>query len=451
MSYRAMGLWIACLVFAACSSEPPSSTTGGVVGSPAGERDWSGSDDPGLASPGYASAIRDLTAANERGDIDGTVAAAQRALAIAPASEATWQTLSNIYISAGRDTEALRFFGDRVERNDRRMWAWFFQGYHAFRVNRWDLAATSFETVTELEPDYPEGWFRLGVTRHTAGDFPGAVDALRNAYRLSKENALYAAYLGRGLRVIGETDESAQVVSDALMLHPDSAQLHLALGRLRAGANELDEAETLIRRAVELEPSSAEAHSELASVLLRLGRTDDGRREERTAVRIRDYNRVKGFLVERMGLLPEHPLVPLLLAEVEMSERKPVEARRALARSLQFGGDPKRIAAGEVWLAVFQSELDAADSAVARLGSGPRAELARSMNANLNQDFDAARDHLDRALAEAPEEKIFLRRAADQCRTLGQDQRAETLLDRAEQAGFASAPTTQILVEKAPG
>lgn len=414
-----------------------------------GQRDWTGSNDPGLASPAYAEAIRELTAANDRGDFEGAIVAAQRALSIAPASRATWQSLSNLYISAGRDQQAMAFFSDRVKRNHERVWAWFFQGYHAFRTNQWVLASRSFERVTALEPEYAEAWFRLGVTRHTLGGFDEAVIALRTAYKLTPDDALYASMLGRELRIVGAYEEADEVISAAIQKHPESARLHMAWGRLRARGGELVDAETSFRRSIKLDPASVEAHAELATLLQRQGRADEGFREEMIATRLRDYSRDRSFLVERVGLLPDHPVVAMLLAELEMSERKIAEARRWLARSAQFGGDPERIAAGEMWLATSLEDLETAKRIAERLGSGPRGSLGRAMLALLEQDPDAAKKHLERALAAAPEEKIFLRRAADLCRELGLVERADELLVRAEQASFASAPKAQVAVSSA--
>jgi tetratricopeptide (TPR) repeat protein len=92
----------------------------------------------------------------------------------------------------------------------------------AVRAEQDGLAALQpvYAHVTQLEPDYAEGWARLAAAQFEAGNLDQATAALRTAVRLEPRH--YAAWTGLGavLESQGDMAEAAVAYREALWLNP---------------------------------------------------------------------------------------------------------------------------------------------------------------------------------------------------------------------------------------
>ena len=241
-------------------------------------------------------------------------------------------------------------------------------------------------------------------------------------------------------RRLGQYDDAAQVTDVALTRFPDSADLHYARGQLRLRAMDYAEAEASLRRAIELDPSHREAHETLATVLLRTDRAGEARREQAVASRLMDYEAGKRNMEPHLASSRD-PAVPMLLAELELTERHYDDAIRWFSRAIALGGASARPVVGRAEALYSSGDVEGGDADLARLGdlSHPRIELARAARAVATGDADAARTYLATAVRGTLDEREFLRRAADLYDRIGDGARADALLQRAAEAPRTSS------------
>lgn len=400
------------------------------------------------SGPAYRAAREAFAAALQRGDSEAARRSAMVALDAAPAVREPYALLSRIFVERGDDTAALQLFTIRVGRDPEIGHAWFFKGFHESRLQRWDVAVSSLERAVELTPNQAEAHYYLALALHTAGEFDRALEESTAAHRLAPEVPRHAARLSRALRVVGRYDEAERVVAEAMLRSPDSAELNFAMAQLRIRQGRDDDAERLLKRAVKLDPGLGQAHTTLVGLLMRAGREAEARRTAAIAERLVDYRRYRAFLLERMGLIPDHPGVPLLMAELELAEHRPREALQWAVRSESLGGDALRLAAARASAHIALGQIPRAEAELKRIEAwdDPRADLARAaFHASQGRDGQAT-NWLDSALSRGPEEKQFLRRAADVFESMGRDDASNDLLSRATLAPFPSAPSTSLVL-----
>jgi Flp pilus assembly protein TadD len=389
--------------------------------------------DPEAARAAHRQHLAEGRALHERGDPAGAVRQAARALVALPTEPLSYGLVSRLYVELDDDETAIGFFeliardhGDLAE-------PWHYKGFHEFRLGRWADALQSFRRAEANAPDDPRNPFRQGLVLQTMGDFDGARERLQRAFDLDPGDAVAAARLSRVLRVTGDYDAADRIVVDALIDSPDSAELHYSLGQLRLRQGRNGEAEAALRRAIAIDRLRWDAHHDLARLLSRTGRDGEGRREGLTADRLRDYADVVGAMNRRVSERPNDPEAVLALAELELTEHNLEDAKRWMVRGRELAGPSKRLAALGLELAILDGDLARAEplASAVRDDPGPGAGLAlAAFDLATDRTEDALR-RLEAAVADAPAERSFLRRAADLYAAAGRNEQSDKLHVRA--------------------
>jgi len=382
------------------------------------------------AHHGYLEQARELHAS---GDPAAAVRQAARALVALPAEPESYDLVSRLYIELGDDETAVGFFGLIARDHGELAEPWYYKGFHLFRLGRWEEALESFRAAEANAPEDPRNPFRQGLILQAMGDFEGALGKLRRAADLDPQDPVIAARLSRVLRVSGDYAEAERVVTAALAVSPDSADLQYALAQLRLREGRDVEAEAALRRAIALHPVRPDAHHDLARLLARTDRANEGRREQMRADRLRDYADVSGSMARAAMDRPQDSEPALALAELELAEGNAPAARRWWSRASRLDGATVRVTALEVEILVSEGDLRAAESAAGSLrgSSDPRARLSlAALDLAMGRTEDGVA-RLAEAVAAAPADRSFLRRAADLYERAGNRPASEGLLVRA--------------------
>jgi len=401
-------------------------------------------DEPVAPDPVFRAHQERFTALYQAGDYAKAMDEAVAAMKQAPQRSEPYVWISGLYSRLGRDEQGIAFFAERAKADPNRYDAWFYKGRHELRTNKLADALASFQKASELDPKDPESHYWQGVTLHGLGDFEGAIEAYRRAYEMDPGSSKKAVLLVRVLRETGDYDEAETVATDALRRSPDAADLHYAVGQLRLRAQDYPAAETALRRAIQLDPRNREAHQDLATVLARTGREGEALVERAVASRLNDYESGKANMRGNLSKSRD-PAVPMLFAELELTERQLDAAVRWYNRSVALGGRNVRTLAGLAEAEYLSGNVAAGDAALAQTGDAqsPRIDLARAARLVQAGDKDAAAQMLEKAVRGGPEEREFLRRAADLYADLGRVSESAVLLARAARAPrTSSAPGT---------
>ena len=90
-------------------------------------------------------------------------------------------------------------------------------------------AIISFKKVTELNPNYVDGYYNLGVSFQNHGNIDDAIKAYQKCISINKNHAESYINLGIALRQLGKTEDSIDVFSKILLIKPDFAEAYYHL------------------------------------------------------------------------------------------------------------------------------------------------------------------------------------------------------------------------------
>ena len=306
------------------------------------------------------------------GDIDGAVAAYERAAELDPAASDIWAELAGLYA----------------------------------RQNRPDEAIVAGTAALERDPDNAEAHRTLGLVHAArAGgrggpaeeDVDRAVDHLERARDpLTPDAGLYVT-LGRLYATIEESAKAIEVLSELLEAEPLISEALALLGQVHETQGEWDEAAAAYERAVTSSPRRMAYRRQLANALLTAGQPDRALEVLRDLVRVRPADAGGWFL----------------LSDLELELANYSEAEAAARRLIELEPDSLR---GAYMLSrvlgaqrEYQAMVDVLSPAVRRARAR---DVAASQIATLLQrlsvaheqlgDHDAAIDRLTEALELTP-------------------------------------------------
>ncbi len=263
-------------------------------------------------------------------------------------------------------------------------------GDASLELGKYEDAATAYEAAIDLRPDL-RSYNRIGYMRWLYGDFEGAVEALEFALDAGSARDpesmawcftdLGAMYLRRG-----QPGPAKKAAARALELVPDYAPALALQGRALGDDGEPEQARVLLARAADRAPS-AEGILWVAELDRALGNTAEAETGLQDALAMAEHDpRPVAHFLARHG---EQPKRALALAEQELKERQNIWSWDTLALAAARAGDVERARD-----AVRKAQALGTDDAALTL-HGALVEL-------LAGDTDAARQQLDRALAQHP-------------------------------------------------
>jgi tetratricopeptide (TPR) repeat protein len=142
-------------------------------------------------------------------------------------------------------------------------------------------ALTSFQTAASL-PSLGGAailYARIGRIQHNQLDLEGAESSYERRVDLTPNDAVAHLDLGDVYRAQDRLDDALAEYSIAATLDPTSIRALASAAQIHAAEGRDEAAVRMLRRAVALNPSHLEARYGLGRALVRLGLTDEGRRE----------------------------------------------------------------------------------------------------------------------------------------------------------------------------
>ncbi|HTD29194.1 MAG TPA: tetratricopeptide repeat protein, partial [Xanthomonadaceae bacterium] len=128
-------------------------------------------------------------------------------------------------------------------------------------------ARAAVTTALTLEPNLASAHLARGYLLLTADfDWAGAEAEYRRAVQLAPNDGAAMYNLGTVLATLGQPDQAASWVRQALVTDPLHASWHIVLAGYLSGLGRLDEAEQAARKAIELRPTAESYHEQLAII-----------------------------------------------------------------------------------------------------------------------------------------------------------------------------------------
>lgn len=225
-----------------------------------------------------------------------------------PASPSYYAELAQGYVATGDLVSALRYFEEAAKRDPgsaNRLIQW---GDALGDTGQWPLAEEKLRHATELAPDDPAAWGKLGWAlwqENKAGD---AQAALQKAIGLGPEVPELYNNLGLVLWGVGDRSAAEKEFRAALRIQPGIAEWRLNLGRALASQGQLKEAGFQMEQSVRLKPGYTDARVDYARVLTDLNRPAEAEKQAQMAVqadpRAEPAHEILGALLYGRGDLP---------------------------------------------------------------------------------------------------------------------------------------------------
>jgi tetratricopeptide (TPR) repeat protein len=190
----------------------------------------------------------------------------------------------------GRFPEAVASYRRSADLNPRYHLAWFNYGETALFLRRYDQAGPALAKVTELAPDFLEGYVqRARLAISSRGDLDAARKMLRSAEERIPPTAWRASMLDFARVIYGSNLQQylGRLRPGAYGL--DSGTYHLVKGRFLTqmgrpeATAEYDSARIVLEAMLETQPALAWIRAQLAMAYAGLGRASDATREAKAA------------------------------------------------------------------------------------------------------------------------------------------------------------------------
>ena len=128
--------------------------------------------------------------------------------------------------------------------------------------------------VTARSPGDEDWLLILGYARLQAGEYPEAIEALRQAAARAPEDDDAANLQGEALRRSGQPGQAARILERSVMDRPSSAPGWYLLGLAYTDLQRLERARAAFSESVRMDPEYAMGWYGLAGVLARIGPAD---------------------------------------------------------------------------------------------------------------------------------------------------------------------------------
>ena len=142
-------------------------------------------------------------------------------------------------------------------------------------LNRVADASNAFRRVTELNPDYADGYHNLGIVLQDQGKFDEAIASYTKALAVKPNHVGAYFNMGNALQNQGMLDEAIEAYNKALSLKPDFAEAYNNIGNAIQGQGMLDDAIEAYKKAVAIKPDFAEAYNNMGATLKNQGKLDE--------------------------------------------------------------------------------------------------------------------------------------------------------------------------------
>ena len=145
-------------------------------------------------------------------------------------------------------------------------------GHALRRENRLAEAAACYRLLSEMHPQFADGWFELGLAQQELGELAAAAAALKAGLRLQPAaDGRLSAYAAL-LQSMGRTDEARSAYRRAIARSPADSDAHFNLGTVEELVGEHAAALASYRTALELDPpDEARVHNNIGGVLSVMG------------------------------------------------------------------------------------------------------------------------------------------------------------------------------------
>jgi tetratricopeptide (TPR) repeat protein len=148
-------------------------------------------------------------------------------------------------------------------------------------------AEAAFLRVTEMDPDYADGWVNVARARISEGNLAGAQDFLEKALLRDASLAKTHFFLGTALKSLGRYDEALAQLGQAGASYPRDRVVLNQIGRTLFLKRQYQQAIDVFQRVLLVDPEDLQAHYNLMLCWQGLGKGEMAQKEQALYVRFK--------------------------------------------------------------------------------------------------------------------------------------------------------------------
>jgi tetratricopeptide (TPR) repeat protein len=141
-------------------------------------------------------------------------------------------------------------------------------------------AEAAFVKVTEMEPEYADGFVNVARVRLQEGDAAGAETYLRKALEIEPKLAKTHFFLGSALKAQGRYDEALEHTRVAQALYPRDRVVTNQVGRLLFLKRQHQQASVELQKVLGVDPEDLQAHYNLMLAYQGAGNADMAKKHQ---------------------------------------------------------------------------------------------------------------------------------------------------------------------------
>jgi tetratricopeptide (TPR) repeat protein len=141
-------------------------------------------------------------------------------------------------------------------------------------------AEAAFLKVTQMEPEYADGWVNVARARLQEGNMAGAEEMLRKALLVDPKLAKTRFFLGSALKALGRYDEALEHTRIAQAQYPRDRVVTNQAGRLLFLKRQYKEAIAELGNVLAVDPEDLQAHYNLMLSYQGMGDAEMAKREQ---------------------------------------------------------------------------------------------------------------------------------------------------------------------------
>jgi protein O-GlcNAc transferase len=276
------------------------------------------------------------------------------------------------------------------------------------------------ELITKAIAQRPtaEFYFNLAGTLNPLGEYPRAIEALRQSIALKPTWAAPQGNLGALLQTTGQLPEAILCFQKAITLEPKNPNFHYNLGNALSASGNLAEAANAFTAAMRLDPRNTDAMNNLGSTLYSMGRFPEAEQSIRQALTIR----------------PAFPAALNNLGNILIALSRFEEAADVFRQALVIDSNMPMVHnnLGNVLcgLGRFDESIAAYRQAIAMNPNWPEVHNNLSIALRASGDFDGAIAEAEQTLLQQPGFHLALENLAQGYQAKGDNDRALEILGR---------------------
>src|SRR5215216_3418317 len=141
-------------------------------------------------------------------------------------------------------------------------------------------AEAAFLKVTEMEPEYADGWVNVARARIQEGNMEAAEAMLRKALEVNPNLAKTHFFLATAIKSMGRYDEALEHLRIAAAQYPRDRVVLNQLGNILFRKKQFSEAITEFQKVLKIDPEDLQAHYNLMLSYQGLGQADMAQKEQ---------------------------------------------------------------------------------------------------------------------------------------------------------------------------